>query len=508
MPAKKKTKGQSPANKAGASKKIDLAKIISNVATTMFVVDKDLTITHISDPALKALGYTRDEVVGKMTCADLCKTPLCGTANCTVKNCMRTGENIVGETEAQTRDGAKIPIAAACSAIFDDDGNPIGGMEAIFDQTNQKTALREIGSLIAAAGDGKLDQRADADKLEGDFKDLCQGVNRLLDAVVGPLNVAAEYVDRISKGDIPEKITDEYNGDFNEIKNNLNQCIDAVGMLVADASMLAQAGAEGKLDTRADSSKHQGDFREIVNGVNNLIDAVVLPINEAATVLDAAANKDLTQRVKGTYKGQLDDLKTSINATIGALDDALSQVTGNKIRLEQAAKDWQRTIFEPFIKIIERSPLPKAFPGRTPADLYAYITFHHWKNNRERKYGIDLDQRIPQSMEKFRAAVAEKDKPEMPEMKRVTTAFVMISVESRREDRVMEKLYAHKEVRELHFVPGEFDILLKIAVERDLLSSDSEAVGNFLRKHVRAINGVIKTQTIIPISSKTRRGYA
>ena len=59
--------------------------------------------------------------------------------------------------------------------------------------------------------------------------------------------MAAEYVDRISKGDIPPKITDSYNGDFNEIKNNLNQAIDAVSALVADAKMLSKAAVEGKL---------------------------------------------------------------------------------------------------------------------------------------------------------------------------------------------------------------------------------------------------------------------
>ena len=67
-------------------------------------------------------------------------------------------------------------------------------------------------------------------------------MNETLDAVIGPLNVAAEYVDRISKGDIPPKITDSYNGDFNEIKNNLNTCIDAVNALVADAGDAGEGG--------------------------------------------------------------------------------------------------------------------------------------------------------------------------------------------------------------------------------------------------------------------------
>ena len=71
--------------------------------------------------------------------------------------------------------------------------------------------------------------------------------------MIGPLNVSADYVDKISKGNIPAKITDNYNGDFNTIKNNLNTCIDAVGALVADANMLVQAAVEGKLSTRADA---------------------------------------------------------------------------------------------------------------------------------------------------------------------------------------------------------------------------------------------------------------
>ena len=61
-----------------------------------------------------------------------------------------------------------------------------------------------------------------------DWGKLIGGVNDLCDAFVGPINVTAEYVDRISKGDIPPKITDTYNGDFNEIKNNLNNCIDTM----------------------------------------------------------------------------------------------------------------------------------------------------------------------------------------------------------------------------------------------------------------------------------------
>jgi methyl-accepting chemotaxis protein len=88
--------------------------------------------------------------------------------------------------------------------------------------------VADAGMLARAAVEGKLATRADADKHQGDYRKIVEGVNQTLDAVIGPLNVAASYVDQIAKGAIPAKITDTYNGDFNVIKNNLNTCIDAV----------------------------------------------------------------------------------------------------------------------------------------------------------------------------------------------------------------------------------------------------------------------------------------
>ena len=119
--------------------------------------------------------------------------------------------------------------------------------------------------------------------------------------MIGPLNVAAKYVDQISKGDIPPKITDTYNGDFNEIKNNLNACIDAVNALVADAGMLVKAVVEGKLATRADASKHQGDYRKIVQGVNEMLDAVIGAVDRGRQV----RGRDLQGRHPGQDHGHL-----------------------------------------------------------------------------------------------------------------------------------------------------------------------------------------------------------
>jgi methyl-accepting chemotaxis protein len=196
--------------------------------------------------------------------------------------------------------------------------------------------MEAIGALIDdaevlshAAVEGRLATRADAAKHSGGFRKVVEGVNATLDAVIGPLNVAAEYVDRISKGDIPPKITDHFQGDFNEIKNNLNTAIDSIKGLVNDTTTLVDAALAGRLQTRADASRHSGDFARILEGVNQTLDAVVRPITEAAGVLTRVADQDLRAQVEGDYAGDHAAIKTSINSMVTDLRKSMSAISQN-----------------------------------------------------------------------------------------------------------------------------------------------------------------------------------
>jgi methyl-accepting chemotaxis protein len=80
--------------------------------------------------------------------------------------------------------------------------------------------------------------------------------------------------------------------------------------------MLAQAGVDGRLATRADASRHQGDFRTNVEGVNETLDAVVGPLGTAA-VLERLARRDLTARATGSFQGDHARIQQAINATAG-----------------------------------------------------------------------------------------------------------------------------------------------------------------------------------------------
>ena len=193
---------------------------------------------------------------------------------------------------------------------------------------------------------------------------------------------------------------------------------------------------------------------------------------------------------------------------VGQYEHLLEQIAQHKTHLEQcqgacvdfkqAAADWYETIYRPLVTIIRKGELLKFFPQRTLDDLYAYISFHQWQKGRQRKYGIGIDRLIPNNMEAFRDQMANRSKSEYPEMLREITAFVLMNIRSKNERRIMEKLFALNEVKEIHSIHGNVDVLVKIVLTRDLLSSDAEIISEFVHDQMRQIPGVVSTQTLIP----------
>ena len=181
------------------------------------------------------------------------------------------------------------------------------------------TLVDETGLIIKAAVEGRLAIRADTEKVQGVYKKILRGFNDTLDAVIGPLNVSAEYVDRISKGDIPSKITDAYNGDFNEIKNNLNQLIEVANNLLKETDVLVKASNEGKLDTRGNADQFAGGWRDLYKGINAMLDAILLPIGEGNRILGQISNGKIDELISQTYKGDHEKMKQAVNAVATVL---------------------------------------------------------------------------------------------------------------------------------------------------------------------------------------------
>jgi len=170
----------------------------------------------------------------------------------------------------------------------------------------------------------------------------------------------------------------------------------------------------------------------------------------------------------------------------------------------QAADDWQKTIYQPLKKLIENSGLRASFENRTVDDLCLYISLHQWKMGKSRQYGIGIDRLIPKSMEEFRKKMAMHGIQDYPEMRREINVFILINVEGRYEDKIIDKLFALDEVQEIHSVHGSIDIIIKVRLMRDLLASDAELISQFMQSTIRQWTGIIQTQTLIPGFSRVK----
>jgi hypothetical protein len=235
-------------------------------------------------------------------------------------------------------------------------------------------------------------------------------------------------------------------------------------------------------------------------------------------ILEFIPSKDTLENILYREKSEFNEiarLPHSINLTeVGQYVHLIEQISKHReflehetkqtVSIEKAAKDWYQTIYKPLSDIISRGGLLAAFPGRTIADLYTYISIHQWSNRRSRNYGSAIDHIVTDNMEEFRKKMENTKEIKYPEMQRGVTAFILINVKGKSEFKIMDRLFALKEVQEVHSVHGDIDLLVKVTLTRDLMSSDAEIISQFVHNKVRSISGVSSTVTLIPGVSKMK----
>ena len=118
------------------------------------------------------------------------------------------------------------------------------------------------------------------------------------------------------------------------IIKNINRILSG---LLKETSHLIESAKNGKLQERGNVKATNFEFRPIVAGVNEILDAVIIPMNEAMNVMESLAQKDLSARIKGEYKGDLDKFKHNINSATQNLDQALAQVNIASNQIESGA---------------------------------------------------------------------------------------------------------------------------------------------------------------------------
>lgn len=141
-----------------------------------------------------------------------------------------------------------------------------------------------------------------------------------------PLQLATDYIHRISKGDIPPKITTELDESQAVLKQYLNELIDLVHMRNADIRWLVESAVSGNFDARADPKKYAGQNGRMLASINQLIDALTEPIRLAARAIHGIAIGEIPNRLDGSYRGEFATLINNLNECIGnvhaLVDDA------------------------------------------------------------------------------------------------------------------------------------------------------------------------------------------
>lgn len=149
-------------------------------------------------------------------------------------------------------------------------------------------------------------------------------------SIARPLGQLSEIAKRIAQGDLNQVIEYRWSDEVGLLAQSFRATIDAIKSLSHDASSLVQAAVQGKLDTRADVTKHQGDFRKIIEGVNETLDAVLIPIGEGNRVLAQISAGKIDELIAQSYHGDHEKMKMAVNniaLTVRDLQKELGRLT-------------------------------------------------------------------------------------------------------------------------------------------------------------------------------------
>jgi PAS domain S-box-containing protein len=347
--------------------------ILESIAAPMFVVDRNLLITHVNKAALEAMSYSREEVEGRMTCAQFQKTPICGTEKCTIKNCMRTGDTIIAETMAETRNGIKVPVQAACSPLYDNEGNACGGMEVISDQTDlvgakwkTENILKSIAApMIVVDSDLKITSVNDAalaamgyrrEEVEGRMtcaqfqKTLLCGTAEctlkkcmstgevVIGETVAETRHGKKFPIQASCSALVDKNGSVYGGmevvsDISEVKRLQKEAVEQREYLDGQVAMLV-----GKLAALSLGDLSVNFVAERKDEIGKIIDSmneVVQSLREMADTADEIAGGDL----RGTLapKSEKDVLGNAFNKMLSNLRDIVGEIKGGSAQIASAS---------------------------------------------------------------------------------------------------------------------------------------------------------------------------
>ncbi|TFY97527.1 response regulator [Ramlibacter rhizophilus] len=181
---------------------------------------------------------------------------------------------------------------------------------------------REVGT------EGKLGGQAQVPGVAGTWKDLTDSVNFMASNLTGQVRNIAEVTTAVARGDLSKKITADVRGEILELKNTINTMVDQLNGFAGEVSRVArEVGTEGKLGGQAQVHGVAGTWKDLTDNVNSMASNLTAQVRNIADVATAVANGDLSKKITVEVKGEILELKNTLNTMVDQLNGFASEVT-------------------------------------------------------------------------------------------------------------------------------------------------------------------------------------
>ncbi|HEY0971205.1 MAG TPA: response regulator [Gemmatimonadales bacterium] len=275
---------------------------------------------------------------------------LTDNVNAMAANLTNQVRNIADVTTAVARGDLSRKITVEAQGEILDVKNTVNTM---VDQLNAfagevTRVAREVGT------DGVLGGQANVPGVAGTWKDLTESVNAMAANLTNQVRNIADVTTAVAKGDLSRKITVEAQGEIRELKNTVNTMVDQLNAFSGEVTRVArEVGTEGKLGGQARVEGVAGTWKDLTDNVNYMASNLTSQVRAIALVTTAVANGDLSQKVGVDVRGEMRELKDTINTMVDRLRNFADEVTrvakevgtegklGGQAEVEGVAGTWK-----------------------------------------------------------------------------------------------------------------------------------------------------------------------
>jgi PAS domain S-box-containing protein len=341
--------------------------IVRGISDPFFVVDRDLVVTYMNQACADATGYSIDEVVGKMRCQQVFNADICNT-DCAIKKCMATGETLSGaRVNITNRSGQQIPIMVSAAAIYDAEGNVLGGYELARDMSKEAEIERQLLDAAEQLSSASEQVAAGTNETSTVADQVAQGVQGIASEMEAVTAASARCAEVASAGqeavqravERMETISSASNEmvegmrelntksvEIGQITEVITSVAEQTNLLALNAAIeAARAGEHGKgfavvaeevrkLAEQAASAT--GQITQLLKGIQDLVDSRTKQMEETATDVQEGA----------AQVGEMSSAFTQVSEAIGETDVRSQNVSATTQELSASSEEMSATFEE------------------------------------------------------------------------------------------------------------------------------------------------------------------